>query len=622
MKKASVKLLIAYHKPDMLFSNDMLTPINVGRALRDTEHPDEKTQWLLDNMIGDDTGDNISIKNGSYNEMTALYWAWKNYDKLGDPDYIGLMHYRRHFMFNDTGKTVYELPDFTENYLEKIGCTEQKVCELMQSYDFIVTRPHIRTSVYEHYSSNHKISDLDTCLEIVKEMYPDYAKSADRYIFGQRAYFCNMFIFRREMFMDYAEWIFSIMEEFERHVDITGKRLFISERLTGIYIQHLLDQKKTCCELGTVFLESPVTVPIVMATDNRYAMPTCVAIYSLLKNAKPTTTYEFNLLVPSDFSEQNKQRILSMQKEYSRYSVNFIDMGGAFAETEMQIAHISHATYYRLLLAKLLPSLDKCVYLDSDIIAEADLGEYWRTDVTDCYIAGVRVPGVNIWEKEKQQAHCDIVGIPSLKQYVNAGALLMNLKRIREDNLTERFCSLADKGYPMQDQDILNKVCYGNIKIIPFKYNTMIARVYQYSDTIGNVFSQQELNDGIHHPVIVHFLDKVKPWEDYSTIWAAKWLKYALSTPYTSEIVEMLGGEHNPLEAASKLKKQNARLERIVRNLRAEQNEIKDSLSYKVGRLITFIPRKIKRACYCAGNNGWGYTIKRGINKLLGRCSD
>lgn len=57
-------------------------------------------------MIGDDTGDNISALNDSYNEMTALYWAWKNYDKLGNPDYIGLMHYRRHFVLNE-GKRLY-----------------------------------------------------------------------------------------------------------------------------------------------------------------------------------------------------------------------------------------------------------------------------------------------------------------------------------------------------------------------------------------------------------------------------------------------------------------------------------------------------------------------------------
>lgn len=89
----NVKLLICYHKPATLFKDEIFTPIHVGRAnARKRFQPEDKNfQWMLKNMIGDDTGDNISDRNGSYNEMTSLYWAWKNYDKLGDPDYIGLM---------------------------------------------------------------------------------------------------------------------------------------------------------------------------------------------------------------------------------------------------------------------------------------------------------------------------------------------------------------------------------------------------------------------------------------------------------------------------------------------------------------------------------------------------
>ena len=100
-KGIKVKLLVCYHKPDVLLKDDVLTPIHVGRALarKRMKADDPRLKWLLENTIGDDTGDNISEKNDSYNELTALYWAWKNYGELGDPDYIGLMHYRRHLYF-------------------------------------------------------------------------------------------------------------------------------------------------------------------------------------------------------------------------------------------------------------------------------------------------------------------------------------------------------------------------------------------------------------------------------------------------------------------------------------------------------------------------------------------
>ena len=101
--KNKVKLLICYHKPAYLLKDNVMTPIHVGRANAKVrmgeENPDY--QWLVNNMIGDDTGENISNKNDYYNEMTAVYWAWKNYEELGNPDYIGLMHYRRHFIFDE-----------------------------------------------------------------------------------------------------------------------------------------------------------------------------------------------------------------------------------------------------------------------------------------------------------------------------------------------------------------------------------------------------------------------------------------------------------------------------------------------------------------------------------------
>lgn len=71
------------------------------QASKDGEISKEDFEWMCGNMIGDDTGDNISHLNRYFCELTGIYWAWKNYDKLGNPDYIGFMHYRRHFIFNE-----------------------------------------------------------------------------------------------------------------------------------------------------------------------------------------------------------------------------------------------------------------------------------------------------------------------------------------------------------------------------------------------------------------------------------------------------------------------------------------------------------------------------------------
>lgn len=89
-----VKILVSYHKPSLLLKNDIMLPIHAGRSV--ARHPskdgaisDSSYNWLIENMIGDDTGDNISAKNRFYNEVTSIYWAWKNAAKLDNPDYIG-----------------------------------------------------------------------------------------------------------------------------------------------------------------------------------------------------------------------------------------------------------------------------------------------------------------------------------------------------------------------------------------------------------------------------------------------------------------------------------------------------------------------------------------------------
>ena len=101
----NIKILMATHRAFLIPEGEVFVPIHVGRAVAKTNskdgHINEKEfNWLLENTIGDDTGDNISEKNRYYCEISAIYWAWKNYEKLGTPDYIGLSQYRRFFCFD------------------------------------------------------------------------------------------------------------------------------------------------------------------------------------------------------------------------------------------------------------------------------------------------------------------------------------------------------------------------------------------------------------------------------------------------------------------------------------------------------------------------------------------
>ena len=101
MDLPTVKILVCCHKPYSCLSSQVFSPIHIGRA-----QADPKTKLAMGSYLRDDQGENISHKNPSYAELTAQYWAWKNFDALGNPDYIGFFHYRRYLQMTPTGSKV------------------------------------------------------------------------------------------------------------------------------------------------------------------------------------------------------------------------------------------------------------------------------------------------------------------------------------------------------------------------------------------------------------------------------------------------------------------------------------------------------------------------------------
>ena len=237
--KKNIKILVCYHKKDNLFKNEVLVPIHCGRALaceasKDGKISEEDYRWMLDNMIGDDTGDNISDLNREFNEMTAIYWAWKNYDKLGNPDYIGLNHYRR--LFNI---------DF--NNLDK----------LLEKYYFIKTaHAKAEKSLYDGWRMSKKEwtdnEYLDKALECSKQLNIELGKDIEKFFkSGIQGGWCNMFILPRDEFFKYCEFIFNILFKLPKPKKVLRTAGMFIERLTSYYL-YKLSQNHSYLDVGYV----------------------------------------------------------------------------------------------------------------------------------------------------------------------------------------------------------------------------------------------------------------------------------------------------------------------------------------------------------------------------------
>ncbi|MGM0123819.1 hypothetical protein IGI37_001193 [Enterococcus sp. AZ194] len=234
----NIKVLVATHKEYWMPKEKHYLPIQVGKSL----HPEL-------GYIGDNEGENISPKNPYFNELTAVYWAWKNLDA----EVVGLVHYRRYFIKSKKGR---ELSQKRESLL-----TEQEIESFLQEADMILPKPrnYYIESSYSHYAHAHNSNDLDETKNIIQERFPTYIPAFEKAMASSKAHMFNMFIMRRDDFDAYCEWLFEILFELEKRIDISAYSTyearvygFISERLLDVWVQ---TNQKTYKEVPVLFME-------------------------------------------------------------------------------------------------------------------------------------------------------------------------------------------------------------------------------------------------------------------------------------------------------------------------------------------------------------------------------
>lgn len=233
--KLNVKILVCCHKQDVMATQEPYMPIHVGKAL----HPE------LDLGIqGDNTGDNISEKNGSYCELTGMYWAWKN---LKDVDVIGLCHYRRYFDFHK------QVPFYKDSYqyktedLNKLNFTiPDKIIESVKKGTVVTAKPmHLYSNLANHYCFYHISDDFRTLQTVIDETQPEYVKEAFLNVFYNSNIIMpyNMFVLNWTNFDRYCNWLFDILNRVEKLTDISHynhvqKRIYgyMAERLFNVWL--------------------------------------------------------------------------------------------------------------------------------------------------------------------------------------------------------------------------------------------------------------------------------------------------------------------------------------------------------------------------------------------------
>ncbi len=257
---APIKIIVAAHKAYRMPLDSMYFPLHVGAEGK----VDADGQPLDLGFAKDNTGDNISALNPSFCELTGLYWAWKNLDA----EYLGLVHYRRHFGFAGTkDKARSTSKDPFDNIL-----TYEEIRPYLGTIRIFVPkkRHYYIETLYSHYAHTHYAEQLDETRRILEEKYPDYAESYDRVVRKRQGYMFNMMILVRPLLEEYCSWLFAVLFTLKERIRMPELSAFQERfygRVSEILFNVWLDRKRT---EGTVRAEEVMELPCIFTEKTNW----------------------------------------------------------------------------------------------------------------------------------------------------------------------------------------------------------------------------------------------------------------------------------------------------------------------------------------------------------------
>lgn len=260
---------------------------------------------------------------------------------------------------------------------------------------------------------------------------------------------------------------------------------------------------------------------IAFITDNNYVMPTVVAIKSIEQSAIIWGN-EYNINICTfNLSSKNISILSSLDSIYIHINVCIIS-GERFEEKMKEIKQNSHVTLTALLkfeLANIFAEYDQILYLDADIIVKGNLSELFNIELGNKYLAA----SFEFWKflLRKYEYRNSEDNIPF---YFNSGVMLLNLKNIRADNLSDKLWECKINHYNSQDnqksalmdQDVFNEVFKQKSVHLPIRYNCNCKFVNRkYIKDINKVYNTNycKVNEIYDDAVIIHYVGKEdKPW--------------------------------------------------------------------------------------------------------------
>ncbi len=263
-------------------------------------------------------------------------------------------------------------------------------------------------------------------------------------------------------------------------------------------------------------------IPIFYAIDKNYLPFFAVTLKSVIDHCSKQNRYKMHVL-NNGIQDSDIEKIKKYERE--NIEIEFTDVSDAFKGLRSNLHlrdYYTCATYYRIFIANMFPEYDKAVYLDSDTVVLDDIAKLYAFDIGDNLIGATTdqfVQTIDVFSYYTKHA----LGI-SGDRYFNAGVIIMNLKKFREEDFFGQFCALLKK-YSFkvaQDQDYLNVICKDRVAYFDPAWNVMPGAGAQTST-----------------PKLIHYNLTSKPWHYDNVPYKEIFWEYAEKSEYYGAITDI-----------------------------------------------------------------------------------
>lgn len=569
--QSTIKIFVTYKERHPILKSEIFTPIQTGREIADE---------IFEDMIGDDTGDNVSKENPKYNELSAQYWVWKNYDKIGNPDYVGFTHFKRHFIFDEPENldqyqifppksNFYCFNEIDEKY--KNMMKDDYIRFICSRYDCITLKPYDvhnmgDNSIRERFSKlpQQNPENFDLFISTLYEEEPKYKAEID---FLQKTgiqYLCNMFIMKKELFFEYSKFAFNILKKVDEKIDSQhysekGLRYlgFFGEMLLGIFVMHLKSQNKKIKEVnGCRTLYNDIedefkpafssTKNVIAAYADENDVPyLSVWLNSLISHTNKNKYYDI-VILEKTISEANKESLLSLCADKKNVSIRFFNTKQYFVN-EPDDLRVHKEGCYKICASEIFKNYSKVIYVDWNCLFNHDIAELEQINLKDNVIGACLDYNMNGFfgasHSDWKEYCAETLQMADIYNYVNTSVLIIDVKKFNEQNIAQQcFDILMTQPIRNREQDVINSVLQGKVFYLPELWNvpTLLPLGKQTTLYTMEYNLQVKYAKAIKQAKIIQYVSARKPWVYPNSDMALIWWKYARQTPFYEEILARL----------------------------------------------------------------------------------